>query len=174
MRISRTSQGRTQMKTINAKSFAILGTFALLATGITPARAEGQVPFKAQSDSAITFANPPYTATLVGKGLASHLGKTTTSGTLAIVGPAACVGGFAVEMHDVLTGPGGDQLFVTITMNACPVGENVYDGAGTWVVTGGTGRLAGATGGGTFSGLGDFGAGTVTCNLNGTISVAGQ
>jgi hypothetical protein len=153
----------------NAKSFTMMGAFVAMAAGSTVARAEDQVPFKAQFESAISFTSLS-TATLAGKGLSSHLGKAKSEGSLAIVGPAPCDGGFAVEMTDVYTSASGDQVMVTIDMQACPVGANVYEGAGSYLVTGGTGRFAGASGAGTFTGLGDFGAGSVACNLNGTIS----
>jgi hypothetical protein len=45
----------------------------------------------------------------------------------------------------------------------------VYQGVGTYAVTGGTGKFAGATGQGTFTGTGDFINGTSACTFDGTI-----
>src|SRR5262245_33457267 len=131
--------------------------------------ANNLVPFQGQYSSDITFTSP-YTATLVGSGLASHLGRASNNGDLHIVGPAACEGGFSVENTDTLTAANGDQLVILITQQSCPVGDGVYQGSGTWSVLNGTGRFMGASGAGSFSGLGDFNTGKVTCTLSGMIS----
>jgi len=47
----------------------------------------------------------------------------------------------------------------------------IYHGVGTYVVTGGTGRFARATGSGVFDGTGNFNTGTIICALTGTISI---
>ncbi len=87
------------------------------------------------------------------------------------LGPAtSCADGFLAQIQDTLTAANRDQVNLVVNLEACPVGPGIYQGSGTYVVTGGTGRFVGATGGGAFSGIGNFNTGTVTCRLEGTIS----
>jgi hypothetical protein len=158
------------MNHLMRRSLAMFVGFGLLATGPMPASASDFVPFNASYASIITFTGQ-YSATLAGNGKATHLGQTTTVGNLAVVGPATtCANGFASEIRDTLTAANGDQVTVLITMEACPAAPGIYPAAGTYVVTGGTGRFSGASGGGAFNGLGDFNSFNVTCALTGTIS----
>jgi hypothetical protein len=156
------------MKTSIKNTLALCGAYLSFAIGLGTAHADEPVPFEAAYTSAITFTSPS-TATLVGSGVATHLGATTDSGQLAMVGPASCDGGFAVHNVDTLTAANGDQLVITIDQQSCPVAPGIYKGVGSWVVSGGTGRFVGATGSGAFNGLGDFNVGTVHCALSGTI-----
>jgi hypothetical protein len=102
------------------------------------------------------------------------MGRIASDGNLTIVGEASCTDnevGFAVEMRDTFTAANGDQLATAITMQLCPIAPGIYHGVGTYVVTGGTGRFANATGSGVFDGTGNFNTGTIICALNGTISL---
>ena len=78
--------------------------------------------------------------------------------------------GGKVSMFSTFTAANGDKLTTAITMQLCPIAPGIYHGAGTYVVTGGTGRFANATGSGVFDGTGNFGSGTIICALNGSIS----
>ena len=147
----------------------LFGAFVLSLLGPSAAQADPMTPFKASYTSAITFTSPT-TATLAGQGNASHLGNTVTAGSLAQTGPGSCSGGFLAEIHDTLNAANGDTVGVTVDLQACPTAPGIYQGTGTYVITGGTGQFAGASGSGAFSGLGDFNTGTVHCMLDGTIS----
>ena len=74
-------------------------------------------------------------------------------------------------MQDTFTAANGDKLTTAITMQLCPIAPGIYHGIGTYVVTGGTGRFANATGSGVFDGTGNFNTGTIICALTGTISI---
>jgi hypothetical protein len=152
-------------------SIAIFGAFLLCAAPAV-ASADDQVPLRAAYTSNMTFTSQT-TMTLVGEGHATQLGHATNAGSVAVVGAAPCDGGFIAVNDDTLTAANGDSISIEITETVCPVGPGIYSGTGTFVVLGGTGRFAGATGGGDWAGTGDFNVATVTCNLNGTISHPG-
>ena len=96
-------------------------------------------------------------------GNASHLGRTTTTSNDCI-NPVSAYdpGSFAFASMGsgasglVFTAANGDQVFATYsgTLTAQPSGPHKV--AGQFVITGGTGRVAGATGGGTLSGYEDI------------------
>jgi hypothetical protein len=161
------------MRNLTYKTLMLLGVLTPMAAGTLPARAADQVPFTATYMSTITFTSPS-TATLSGRGAAIHLGEVTDDGIVTIVGPANCQGGFSVQNADVLTAANGDQLRIAITQQSCPIAPGVYQGAGSWTVTGGTGRFVDASGAGTFTGIGDFNTDTTTCTLSGSISTVGR
>ena len=116
--------------------------------------------------------NGPPPVDLSGAGTATLLGASTNSGHVAVTGPASSCPdtGFAVQNDEILTSPDGGQIMVTIRDESCPISPGVFHGVGTYVVTGGTGRFAGATGHGTFDGNGDFTQGRFSFTLLGTIS----
>jgi hypothetical protein len=157
------------MRNTMTKLLTLFGAFMLSLLSVSVAHAAGEVPFKAEYTSTITFTSPS-TATLAGEGNATHMGRTRTAGSLTQVGPGGCADGFLAEIQDTLTSANGDQVTIVINLEACPIGPGIYRGLGTYVVTGGTGRFVGATGEGVFSGIGDFGTGIVTCRLVGDIS----
>jgi hypothetical protein len=159
------------MRNTITKSLALFGAFMLSLLSVSAAHADEQRPFKADYTSTITFTSPS-TATLAGEGTATHMGHALTTGSLAQVGAAtSCADGFLAELQDTLTAANGDQVTIVINLEACPIAPGIYQGAGTYFVTGGTGRFVGATGEGVFSGIGDFNTGTVACRLEGTISM---
>jgi hypothetical protein len=149
-------------------SLAVMAT--VVSVGLTPASAKEQVPFKAHLSGSLSFTDESHIQ-LTGTGEASHLGRITNSSTVAIVGPAACEGGFAVQSVETLTAANGDQLTWTVDDEACPTATpGVYRISGAYTVVGGTGRFAGATGQGTIDCLGDFVNGTFDFTVTGTIS----
>jgi hypothetical protein len=54
----------------------------------------------------------------------------------------------------------------------CPIGPNRYHGSGHWIVTGGTGRFAGASGSGSSNGHSDVNRATFDTSLLGHVSLA--
>ena len=150
----------------------ILPLLTALTLSDMTARASQNLPFRLGDEGTITFTGPS-TAATAGTGNATHLGQITSDGSLTIVGEASCGNevGFAVEMQDTFTAANGDRLMTLITMQLCPIAPGIYHGVGTYVVTGGTGRFAGATGSGVFDGTGNFNTGTIICALTGTISI---
>lgn len=110
---------------------------------------------------------------LSGTGAASWLGASTNRGYVFVTGTASScpTTGFAVENDETLTSStDGDQITLVIHDESCPISPGVFHGSGTYMVTGGTGHFAGATGSGTFNGIGDFNQGLFVFSLSGTIS----
>jgi|SRR5215813_4325296 len=158
--------------TLSKNSAILLLLIALALTAIT-AGASHNLPFRLGDEGTITFTSPS-TATTTGTGNATHMGRIRSDGNLTVVGEASCTGdevGFAAEMQDTFTAANGDKVMTTITMQLCPIAPGIYHGVGTYVVTGGTGRFARATGTGAFDGTGNFNTGTIICALDGTISM---
>ena len=156
-----------------SKSSTILPLLAALALSAMTASASQNLPFRLGDEGTITFTSQT-TATTAGTGNATHMGRIASDGNLAIVGAASCIDnevGFAAEMQDTFTAANGDKVMTAITMQLCPIAPGIYHGVGTYVVTGGTGRFANATGSGVFDGTGNFNTGTIICALTGTISI---
>jgi len=140
------------------------------------AAAGHQVPFRASYSGTAAFTSAT-TALFTGTGIASHLGRSTNVNHITVSGQGGCPGGggFANINVETLTAANGDTLVLTGDHDqACPTGLNAVHGTGHWIVTGGTGRFAGATGQGTFDGGADFNQGTFSFQLTGTISAPGS
>ena len=154
-----------------AKSPAMVLLLTVWTLGLMTAGASQNLPFRLGDEGTITFTTES-TATTAGTGNANQLGRLTSDGNLMVVGPGSCGNeiGFAVQMQDTFTAANGDKLMTAISMQLCPIAPGIYHGVGTYVVTGGTRRFAGATGSGVFDGTGNFNTGTIICALNGTIS----
>jgi hypothetical protein len=136
-----------------------------------PASAAGQVPFAGAYGGSFTWVDSSHVQ-LAGIGAASSLGLSTNSGSVAMLGPASCAGGFKIHDSETLASTvSADQITFTVDDEACPTSTpNVYHQHGTYVVTGGTNHFAGASGTGTFDCYGDFGHLTYSFTLVGTIS----
>jgi hypothetical protein len=157
----------------HSKNSTILPLLTALALSAMTVSASENLPFGLGDEGTITFTSQS-TATTAGTGNATHLGRITSDGNLTIVGEASCIDnevGFAAEMQDRFTAATGDEVTTAITMQLCPIAPGIYHGVGTYVVTGGTGRFASATGSGVFDGTGNFNTGTIICALTGTISI---
>jgi hypothetical protein len=131
----------------HSKNSTILPLLIALALSAMTASASENLPFRLGDEGTITFTSPS-TATTAGTGNATQLGNITSDGSLTIVDEPSC--GFSVVMQDTFT-------------ELCPIGPGIYHGVGTYVVTGGTGRFASATGSGVFDGTGNFNTGTIIC-----------
>src|SRR5262249_9622322 len=146
----------------HSKNSTILPLLTALALSALTANASNNLPFRLGDEGTITFTGN--TATTSGTGNATHLGRITSEGNLIIIGAASCINnevGFLVQMQDVFTAANGDRLTTAITMQLCPIAPGIYHGVGSYVVTGGTGRFANATGSGVFDGTGNFNTGTI-------------
>jgi hypothetical protein len=153
----------------------MLMAMAAIGIGGNSAFAAGthQVPFQGSYSGTAAFTSAS-TALFTGTGIASHMGRSTNENHITVSGPASCTGGFANINVETLTAANGDTLVLTGDQDqACPTGPNAVHGTGHWIVTGGTGRFAGATGQGTFDGRADFNQGTFSFQLTGTISAPG-
>ncbi|MBL8192037.1 MAG: hypothetical protein JNK38_28760 [Acidobacteria bacterium] len=140
-----------------------------------PAWATDQVPFNASFTTEFeTFLDPPFFRVNVdGEGKASHMGRTT-----AVTRNQALnlITGLATATY-TLTAANGDTVIIDMVV---PVNIQTPTGvqfAGTYTVIGGTGRFAGATGGGAISGSATFltaATGIGAFILVGTISSPGS
>jgi hypothetical protein len=154
----------------------MLVTIATIGIGVNSASAaDTQVPFHASYSGTAAFTSAT-TALFTGTGVASHLGRSTNVNHITVSGPAtSCPGGFANINVETLTAANGDTLVLTGDHDVgCPTVPGVVHGTGDWIVTGGTGQFAGATGQGTFVGGADFNKGTFSFQLSGTISAPGS
>jgi hypothetical protein len=154
---------------------ALLGLAVLL-----PARASATtmlVPFQATVDEHYTLMPCGPTTVCIqaaGSGEATHLGQVTEdSQVMADTNPADSHNGCGPETRTtVLTAANGD----TLTMSATGYGCN-GTAQDSYVVTGGTGRFAGATGSGTDSvvfTLTGPGGGTAVTTYSGDLSTVGS
>lgn len=92
--------------------------------------------------------------------IATHLGKSTntTTGlaTLHVFQACTTPDGSTGVRYDVATSAvvvaaNGDELYATTSVSGCGDGIGLTEPAGTYTITGGTGRFDGATGAGTVS-----------------------
>ena len=133
-------------------------------------------PFKAKYAGTVSSSQPmtpPFFVT--GSGAATVFGDSTNSGVINVTGPAPRCGstpGFSVQNDEILTSSDdGDQITMTIADQSCQLSPGVFQGLGSYVITGGTGRFSGASGSGSFQGIGDFNTNTFSYVMTGTISV---
>jgi len=147
--------------------------FVLLAVVPAPnsAAAQVQVPFYQAIAGSAGFTGPG-TGQYDGSGVGTHLGRSRVHGDILVtVMPNYC-GGFTAQHSDTITAANGDQLFMQVIEDACPVAPGSFHCRGTYSVTGGTGHFANATGNGVFDGLVDFTKGQFQATYSGQISVA--
>jgi hypothetical protein len=126
-------------------SISLLAT-ALAALALSgPARAGEQVPFKGSSSGVVTVTGvsfPFITLSLVGEGVATHLGHFTVSAVVVIDLTTDSETGGIPTGQWTLTAANGDMLFLAMGGH----GIDATHGFGTFTVVGGTGRFQGATG----------------------------
>jgi len=152
----------------------VLAALPLLALGPAFGHGDQQVPFKATFDT--TFQSvldfPLLHVTVSGQGNASHLGNTTAVSNDELVNLLSGAG----TATFVLTGANGDTVTISTSFQVTQVAGGVTF-AGTYTVTGGTGRFDGATGSGAASGSAIFTGptdGVGSFALDGTISSPGK
>jgi hypothetical protein len=158
----------TTSRRIGSSLVVVLLTLAGLAP---PAAANDQVPFTATTTGTVTgVTHLPGGLTQVdfsNSGTATHLGDFTG----AVTRIEDHQGNFASIV--VLIGANGtDSVFMTVggRFGEDRGGSCVVTSTGTYVVTGGTGAFANATGSGTFTAQRDQCAGTGSATYTGTIS----
>ncbi len=132
------------------------------------ARAGDLVPIKGQGSLTATGeTTDPTTGDIIITGdiagEVSHLGRTTGTSTETLFAPDYVA--FTVDITFVAAN--GDELFAVFDGAFI---DDAGDSAGTFTITGGTGRFAGASGGGTFSSF----AGAADVEFDGEISTVGS
>jgi len=148
---------------------------AVVLTAPPMAMAATTTPFKADITAQASFAETPvpgvFTVTTSGVGYASHLGKVTlsTSETLDFV---TTLGTLVVrDGRMVMVAANGDELRWSYEGTGSPPDEEGVSAlTGIFLVTGGTGRFADATGGGTFHGTGNAVTGVAIVSYRGSIA----
>jgi hypothetical protein len=132
-------------------------------------------PLRLMDSGAFSFTSQT-SAQLAGSGLSTHMGKIGSAGTFLNLGNSqsepTCPNGFNGRIEGTAIAANGDKLEYVLVAEFCPDpnAPGVFNGVGTYLITGGTGRFARATGTGQFIGLADFNALTYNCLLSGTIS----
>jgi hypothetical protein len=172
-------------------TLAIVGWLTLVGPMTPGAAAKSQVPFQATLNETVQSVVPNGTLVdiaVVGSGQASHLGKSSEVSTV-VVDTASNPGPepYGTPCNNntrtvTLTAANGDQLTLALTGVNCDTGATsgiTGISEDTYVVTGGTGRFAGATGGGTdivYISAPAPGAppATATTDFSGTLSTPGS
>lgn len=136
-----------------------LGVMLLLATAI-PSIASADAPFRTSFQEQFAAASCPagtapgmLCASVAGAGNASHLGRSSEAAA-AVVNLAAAsptTGCAPVVATASLTAANGDTLLLRTTGTFCQGANGAATDAGTYVVIGGSGRFAHASGEGTYS-----------------------
>jgi hypothetical protein len=135
-----------------------------------------QVPFKGTFKATGTASAvagdrcPVLTVEIHGTGKATHLGQLTDD-------QSHCVDPASLAFTDgefTFTAANGDQIRGTYFGELVPLDPPLFTIDGHFTITGGTGRFAGATGGGDASGVQNLATGDVTVSLVGTISSVGS
>jgi hypothetical protein len=148
-------------------ALAVLAVLGL----IGPVAAQVQVPFQGRVRGDVTITPvPPLLSVLVeGTGQATQLGRFSLA-MPHVVNPAS---GTAIGSYQ-FTAANGDTLFADFTGQATPTATpGVLYIEETAIITGGTGRFAGATGSFTVERWFDTIAGTTIGSFEGTISAPG-
>ena len=155
----------------------LLAFLCALAFGTqTISQAGCQVPFHASYRNSIVAdfsAFPLVAVTSTGSALVTHLGKVTTRAISETVNLAT---GEGVAAHE-FTAANGDRLVISFIFGVIPTSATSFDVEGVWEVSGGTGRFAGASGGGSYQGAAQFTSATTAdgeFQLDGTISSVGS
>ena len=141
--------------TSRAILLAAAAAAALACVGPAGAGNAGVPPFSAYFSGTASFTSQTTTGFL-GTGEATHLGRSSSVGAVSFSPPNAA-GCYPNLNTETLTAANGDQLVIRSDDQACPIGPTSFHGTGNWVVVGGTGRFANATGSGSFDGETDFG-----------------
>jgi hypothetical protein len=126
-----------------------------------------QVPFQGSISGTVAFTGPT-TAVLSASGNATYLGLTAYTGDVSDITPTPT--GLTNVLVETLTAANGDTLTFLCSEVAIETSPGVFQATDQWVVIGGTGRFAGATGQGTADTHVDLNNGTFTKQLTGTIS----
>src|SRR3954469_16946835 len=152
----------------------------LLVGTVAAGAAAPLVPFHATTTETFTATvagctpAPSLCITTAGAGQGARLGRLQEASTvvsdLASTNPACPGGGHRETRTTVLTAANGDQLTLVGPGFNCSTGATTATAADTFVVTGGTGRLSGASGSGTVTATIDLARATAVVTVDGTLS----
>jgi hypothetical protein len=151
---------------------AAVMAIGLLLTLAAPVAANEQVPFRGSLEGTVTVTplDPPLASVVIeGGGNATQLGRFTVE-IPHLVNQATRIGGGTY----IFTAANGDTLTADFSGQATLVSPGVLSVAETGVITGGTGRFAGATGSFTAERTFFVATGTTTGTFEGTISSPGE
>ena len=145
----------------------------LLVFGASPlVFASTSLPFSG-SGSGTFVATSPTTVALTGTGNYEHLGLVHLGFTSTITGSSTC-GGFTAMEDDVFTAANGDTLLLSVHDVFCSTSTpGAFTFTAVFIVTGGSGRFADASGSGNIQGTATFTSsttGTFSGSTSGTIS----
>lgn len=126
---------------------AVLVALGVLASEASIARADSPEPFRASYSGSVSFASDGHVH-LDGTGIASHMGTSSVSSYIVVIGPADCPNGFVTQYFATLTAANGDDVSLLSDDVGCPTSPGDYHATGRWQITGGTGRFSQATGSG--------------------------
>lgn len=136
------------------------------------------VPFKAtivtqeqlRPNPAVCTAFPYLLGTTTGSGHASHMGAITGISTDCVTPTSTNTYSFS-KGKLILTAANGDELRADYDGSLSPTATPpIYSVAGSYQVTGGTGRFSGANGSGTLQGITNLQTGQGQLQASGTIS----
>lgn len=161
------------MSNMLRKRAYVLGEAALVVAGLGIAvpLAQADAPFRATMQEQFALGACPVgtaagmaCATGTGSGKATHMGRTseTIAAVINMAGISPATGCTTDTSTTTLTAANGDRLIVMTTGNFCLGAAGAATDTGTYVVIGGTGRLAAARGQGTYTTQATFGAGGTT------------
>ena len=154
--------------------------FSAMSFSVAPSFAQTPVPFSGtftideSLDVSPDAGCPILTGIISGQGKATHLGRTSFSGTNCVTPPAngaPPVYNFS-DGKIVLMAANGDTLNGTFSGSFVPTGQGTMFTVvnGTYSFNRGTGRFAAATGSGTLTGTQDIATGKGQLQAKGTIS----
>jgi hypothetical protein len=162
-------------RTIFHQALCLATISAIMLTSAQRVSAGSKVPFEASftTEFSATVAPPFLLVTVNGEGQASHLGRTDAATTDQRISLATEHG----TATYTLTGANGDTVIVRMDLDTTSPSQTAVTFEGPYVVVGGTGRFAGASGGGSVSGSASFNgpsSGVGEFTMSGTISSPGS
>lgn len=154
------------------RSFAVAAVAAALAFAVAAPAGAGTAAFKisASYDAIPTFTDTGASVVAAGSAIGTDIGAGQWNDTeFAAFTPD----GFDITGNLTLTAANGDELFISYhaTTPYPDPATGAFNPAGTFTITGGTGRFANATGGGTLSAHANAGTPATTATLDGTIDL---
>lgn len=163
------------MRLIRTLLAILAAAAAVMITASPVATAATTRPFKSEITAQASFAETPVPGvlTLMGSGVghASHLGNVTVSTTETldfVTSPGSLV---IRDGTMVMVAANGDELrWAYEGSGSMPDAQGVSAFSGTFLVTGGTGKFADATGSGTFDGTGSTLTGVAIVSYLGRIA----
>lgn len=131
-----------------------------------------QVPFKGRFDGttqSVRVDDATLQVAFTGAGQATHLGHTHAEATLNLNSVT-----FEFTGATTLTGADGSQLYGTLSGQLVPREWPLFDVVGSYTITGGTRRFAGASGSGAVRGEVNWETDEASFQLEGTVSSVGS